>query len=353
MKISIITVCLNSEKTIEQTITSVLQQDYDNVEYIIVDGKSTDGTLDIINKYKAHITKSISEPDEGLYYAMNKGISMATGEIIGIINSDDWYEANIFSKILQIFQEENIGVVYGRTNMIEDNQISYVQMPENLEKLHYQSAFMHASAFVKREIYEKYGCFDTKYQIAADCDLLLRLYTNGVQFKNAGEIIANYRLDGLSAQREEQGFKEFLEIKYKYLSNLPHKRRKDVEEILCFQRQEHLFIQKLKNELSDFSDIKEMAKNYQVAIWGVGDWGKKLCDKLIKMNIVPECFFDNNKNKWGTYYEGVKVEGITYLESFQGIVIVAVRLESEKIVNEILQLGNKDIRCIGWKELIN
>ena len=91
-KVSIITVCLNSEKTLEQAIQSVISQTYKNIEYIIVDGASTDGTLDIISKYENKITKWVSEKDQGLYYAMNKGIDMATGDIVGIINSDDWYE---------------------------------------------------------------------------------------------------------------------------------------------------------------------------------------------------------------------------------------------------------------------
>ena len=101
--VSIITVCFNSERTIEQTIKSVLNQTYKEIEYIIVDGQSTDGTLDIINKYSSQIAKIVSEPDEGLYHAMNKGISMATGDIVGIINSDDWYEPYTVEEVVKCF----------------------------------------------------------------------------------------------------------------------------------------------------------------------------------------------------------------------------------------------------------
>ena len=99
MKISIITVCLNSKRTIEQTIQSVIGQAHDNCEYIVIDGGSTDGTLEILKKYDGSISTIISEPDEGIYDAMNKGIALATGDIIGILNSDDWYEPGIFKLV--------------------------------------------------------------------------------------------------------------------------------------------------------------------------------------------------------------------------------------------------------------
>lgn len=111
MKISIITVCLNSEQTIEQTIKSVIDQNDPDYEYIIIDGDSTDSTLDIIRKYQAYIAILISEPDKGIYDAMNKGIALASGDVIGIINSDDWYEPEILKTVRSCFQKSDAGVV--------------------------------------------------------------------------------------------------------------------------------------------------------------------------------------------------------------------------------------------------
>ncbi len=121
--VSIITVCLNSEKTIEQTIQSVINQTYPNIEYIIIDGKSTDRTLEIIDKYKGKISILVSESDEGIYDAMNKGLKLATGELIGIINSDDWYESDAVETIVNSFlADRNVQVIYGNMDVYDQDK---------------------------------------------------------------------------------------------------------------------------------------------------------------------------------------------------------------------------------------
>ena len=121
MKVSIITVVFNGIRTIEQTIKSVLNQSYKNIEYIIIDGGSTDGTLDIIRKYENYLSYIISEPDHGIYDAMNKGIQKSTGDIVGIINSDDWYEVNTVSQVVERFESFAVDLVYGDINFIGKN----------------------------------------------------------------------------------------------------------------------------------------------------------------------------------------------------------------------------------------
>ena len=122
MKVSIITVCYNSAKTIKRTIKSVAEQDYEEIEYIIIDGGSTDGTLDIIDRYKDKISVLVSEPDEGIYDAMNKGIARATGDIIGFMNSDDWYADGAIVAIAEAFKKTEAEIVYGKT-IISENGI--------------------------------------------------------------------------------------------------------------------------------------------------------------------------------------------------------------------------------------
>lgn len=185
MKISVVTVTYNSELTISDTIASVLSQNYSNIEYIIIDGKSTDNTINIIKQYASNHPnkiKWISEKDSGIYDAMNKGITMATGNIIGILNSDDYFTSNdIISKIVDAFQKNlSVEAIYGDIHFVK---------PENLNKcIRYYSSkifnrplmrlgFMpaHPSFYIKKECFNKYGLYKTDYKIAADFEFLLRV----------------------------------------------------------------------------------------------------------------------------------------------------------------------------------
>ena len=181
MKISIITVVWNNAKTIKDAINSVLNQSYKDIEYIVIDGASTDGTIAILQSYGDKI-KFISEKDNGLYDAMNKGIRMATGDVVGILNSDDFYASD---KILQIVADEflkgNIDSVYANLEYIDANDpkrvIRYWRSKKYQEGL-FRSGWhpAHPTFFVKKEIYEKYGVFDLSFKIAADYELMLRFF---------------------------------------------------------------------------------------------------------------------------------------------------------------------------------
>jgi glycosyltransferase involved in cell wall biosynthesis len=180
MKISIITATYNSEKTIQNSIESVISQKYPNIEYIIVDGVSSDRTLDIIKSYGSKIAKFISEPDQGMYDAMNKGIAMATGDVIGILNSDDFYTNNtIISQVVQSFQKSQADAVFGDLVYVNSNNLNkivryYSSAKFTPSRFAYGWMPAHPTFFVKRSAYEQYGIFQTDYQIAADYELLTR-----------------------------------------------------------------------------------------------------------------------------------------------------------------------------------
>lgn len=205
MKVSIVTVVWNNKDTIKYAIESVLSQTYPNVEYIIIDGASTDGTIDVIKGYGNKINKFISEPDHGIYDAMNKGLKLATGDVIGILNSDDMYINNhIIEKIVKIFELHNVDslfadLVFVRSDNLE-RTIRYYDsskcLPNNFKKALYPA---HPTFFVKREIYEKYGYFKTDYKIAADFDLMARfLYTHNISYYYLQEPIIKMRIGGVS-----------------------------------------------------------------------------------------------------------------------------------------------------------
>lgn len=212
--ISIITVSYNSAKTIQKTINSVLSQDYGNFEYIIIDGKSKDETNTIIKNFAttSHKIKHISEPDQGIYHAMNKGIQLANGEIIGIINSDDWYEINVFTKIVHAYNLNGLAVFYGIERRVK-NENEFIIERGNHNFLH-EKMIPHSTSFVPNEFYKIHGLFDTRYSSAADYDLMLRLKRKGVHFVPIDSVISNFQIGGKSSNLK--GSIESLRIKHKY-----------------------------------------------------------------------------------------------------------------------------------------
>ena len=184
MKISIVTATYNSGKTVRDTCVSVLKQTYDNYELIVVDGGSKDDTLEIIRHYEPIFKgrmKWISEPDRGIYDAMNKGIAMATGDVVGILNSDDFYSSNgILRMVASSMRNKNIDAVYGDVHYVHDNDLGKCVRYYSSRAFHrvwMRFGFMpaHPSFYCRREVYEKYGTFDLSYKVAADFECLLRL----------------------------------------------------------------------------------------------------------------------------------------------------------------------------------
>ena len=180
MKISIITSVYNNQETIAEAMESVLSQTYPDIEYIIIDGGSSDNTVDIIKTYQDRLGAFISEPDNGIYDGLNKGINLATGDVIGFLHSDDLYQDNtVIEKVVQAFINNATDSVYGDltyVNKIDPSKIiRFWQSGKfTLTKLNYGWMPPHPTFFVKCSIYQQYGVFDTSFKIAADYDLMLR-----------------------------------------------------------------------------------------------------------------------------------------------------------------------------------
>ena len=200
MKISIVTPVYNAEKTIERTILSVVNQRLESeVEYIIIDGGSKDKTLEIINRYANKISIIISEKDEGVYDAMNKGILLATGDIIGIINSDDWYNDKALSTVEQTFlQNLDISIVHSPVKNYAEEQYFSTFMPGDLEYLPFKMTVAHPSCFVKKKVYDQVGLFNLDYSMAADYDFILRAYGNRYKFHCVDTALASFSLNGMT-----------------------------------------------------------------------------------------------------------------------------------------------------------
>ncbi|MFH2069169.1 MAG: glycosyltransferase family 2 protein [Candidatus Omnitrophota bacterium] len=197
--VSVVTVCLNSEKYLEQTIESVIGQTYQNIEYIIIDGGSTDGTLDIIKRHRDRVAYWVSEPDQGLYDAMNKGIARAKGKLVGILNSDDYYQPNAVEVIVKEFRKDNeAGVFSGELLFLVAGPKSKIQWRRRLAGLGtFGQEVVHPAMFVKKEIYQKFK-YDLRYKLEADVDFVYKLYFNRVKFHTCPDLIAVFRVGGIS-----------------------------------------------------------------------------------------------------------------------------------------------------------
>jgi glycosyltransferase involved in cell wall biosynthesis len=204
VKISIITVVFNNKETIVDAITSVINQTYGNIEYIIIDGGSTDGTLEEINKYSEKITRIISEVDNGIYDAMNKGIQIATGEVIGILNSDDLYINNsVISEVVHHFKEDNnLSILYANLYYVKRKDTTKI-VRKWFSKKYYNKFFDHGNVpphptlFLRSYVYNKAGYFNCNYKYAADYDFMLRIFKKfnfKILFLN--EVLVLMRLGG-------------------------------------------------------------------------------------------------------------------------------------------------------------
>jgi glycosyltransferase involved in cell wall biosynthesis len=213
--VSIITIVLNGEDHIEQTICSVLEQNYKEIEYIIIDGGSIDSTLSIIDRYKDRISMIISESDNGIYDAINKGILLSTGSLIGILHCGDYYEPGTVTAVVNAFLLTGAGLVYGDLNVIESEwPVKLVRiLHANHNNLKRGMSIFHPASFVCRDCYLSFGLFNTEYKSVADYDFILRLFVGGAKFSYAKMIFANFRKGGLSGSNFLLTLREHFKIR--------------------------------------------------------------------------------------------------------------------------------------------
>lgn len=222
--LSVITIVYNNVKDIERTMLSVLNQTYPNIEYIIIDGASKDGTKDIIYKYKSRLAQFISEPDKGIYDAMNKGMALATGEYILFMNSgDEIYAPETVSEVFAT--EEAADIYYGETEMFNDNWESLGQRrhhaPENFswESFRFGMSVSHQAIYVKKEIAEP---FDLQYKYSSDIDWIIRAAKNASSIVNTHLYVAKYLVGGISKKKHLASLKERFRIFTKYYGLIPN-----------------------------------------------------------------------------------------------------------------------------------
>jgi glycosyltransferase involved in cell wall biosynthesis len=205
LQISLVTAVLNRAGTLEGSLRSVKQQRHTDIEHIVIDGGSTDGTLDVIGAHRSHIAKMISEPDTGLYDALNKGIREASGDVVGFMHADDEFASpNALSRVASAFENPAVGAVYGDLVYVKKNDTSRVVRYWRAGQYHRAQLTQgwmppHPTFYVRRDIYTRFGSFDTRYHIAADYENMLRILWRGrVQAAYIPEVLVRMRMGGVS-----------------------------------------------------------------------------------------------------------------------------------------------------------
>jgi glycosyltransferase involved in cell wall biosynthesis len=202
--ISIITVVFNGSETIESTIQSVLCQSYLDIEFVVVDGKSTDDTLSTLQKYETKIDVLVSEPDQGIYDAMNKGIAKASGDWLLFLNAGDhFYDNSTIEKFVNFLEiNRSYELIFGDVFIINKDGTKYIGYLKNNIPFLIRKMICHQCIFYSKEIFSRIGLFDTKYRLSADFEHLLRVKYGGLRIAKIPEIIVRYKLDGISAERK-------------------------------------------------------------------------------------------------------------------------------------------------------
>ena len=303
MKITVITVCYNSARTIERSIQSVVSQKYHDLEYIIIDGGSTDGTQDIVKKYEHSIAVYISEPDKGIYDAMNKGIENATGDIVAFLNSDDWYiaEAGVFNKVEGYFRHRKADIISGGICACRDGVCTKVPRVElTKENIFFDIVCPHPALFVKRKLYESLGGFDISYKIAADTKWIINAYMKGIDILCVEDYLTYFSEGGISTTKRYSTLEEQYNVVRCYaldnhLTQLEEKIEKYYTTRLKAMEKEKY----METALDERQELVRKLFDYhnRYYIWGAGIRGRQCLEIFEKLEIPIVCFIDSNKSQ--------------------------------------------------------
>ena len=366
-KISIVTVCYNSAKFLEEAINSVVIQDYPNIEYIVVDGGSTDGTVAIIQRNEQYIEKWISEPDGGIYDAMNKGIDMASGDYIAFLNSDDWYNEGVISHIAGDIRQKKAPIFCYEANRVGKNTSVLYRGKRKADDIRFQMIHCHQGVFAERSLFEKYERFNMNYKMAADYEWLLRMYNNGVNIEYMDFVVVNFRLGGVSsiyalasmheaqqvALEAMEVLKEEKRIGGKYYSELTENIEKYYKEGEC-----RIYLKKavsenlFANNREEFLKLKYLLPKRVYSIFGCGILGKECLSLLEQLGYLITCFWDNEKNNWGRNCNGYVVRPPSEIKKGASLIVVSAFHYEGEINKQLEEMGlEKGIDFISYNSL--
>lgn len=351
MKISIIMAVYNAESTIEQALESVIKQSHKDTELIIIDGGSNDGTISVIEQYQDKIAYWSSEPDRGVYDAMNKGIQRASGDIIAFLNSDDWYEESALETVNHCFSDHSVDVVAGKVNYFIKDKLFASGMPLYEGKdIHLEMIYNHQSMFVKKELFDAVGNFNTKYKITADYEWTLKAHNMGYKFMRIDHILTNFRLGGISSVQKYRGV---YECKYIALSNMGDCNKESMSEKIhnSYAGISDTYIWTLYNLVLE-KDIDFVRSLFPIGnryfIWGTGNVGEQCLQLFMWADIEIQGFIDTNKKN--DYFHDYKVYFPDEIKGKERI-CVATCLYEDEISRQLFDLGYKKQEFVLFSEI--
>lgn len=354
-KVSVLTVCKNAEKTIEQTILSVLCQTYPDIEYIIIDGASTDETLNIINRYRSHISVVISEPDTGTSEAFNKGLSKSSGDVIVLLNSDDWFASdNTIETLVKKKVEKKADVVYAGFRRIYPNGDTSVVEPAPVKDIWYGERICIVSAIIDRKVFEEVATFSDEYKIINDWDFIVRTLSKGVTYSPVENTAINFRMGGVSDKAENRikWYKEAVRMFEEYSEYFPDKPRlfsmkkwMQYEINLCEDTGNKKAEEVLKAEFEYYSG--------EIAIWGTGAYGNMLYTYFKGGPIEIKYWLDNDEKKWGSNQFGKSILPVKDIKADRHLpVLVAIKDIDSKLKKQIDDLRKEKIQIITLEDFV-
>lgn len=348
MKITVITVCLNSADTIVKSIKSVIKQKCRELEYIVIDGGSTDGTLDILNQYGDYIDMWISEPDNGIFDAMNKGIELATGDVIAFLNSDDWYEENALQLVESAFMSGDCDCVCCDNYVLNKNgdTVYYSGTNKSLDDLNYRMIYFHSAIFCKKVFFRKKGNFDLKYKIAADYDWFLWAVEQGARLRNISQPVFTFRYGGISSVNEIDCAREARQIA---LCHLPADKEEYEDKI--DDRFYGIAISALGKSVLHARLMEVLDEKRTNILWGAGARGQQCTKWFQDIDIEVTAIIDSDRQRWGEKLYGVDICAPDILEHQSCNLIITPDKYIRDIKDAISRIAYGNINVFELKSL--
>lgn len=358
-KISIITACYNAENTIDQTIQSVLGQTYENIEYIIVDGDSTDGTMEIVEKYRDKIDVVVSESDKGVYDAFNKGVELATGEYINFMNADDYFSTNgIIEEIgLYLHNNSNVMLLHGNVKAIDEITGHWHYRGQSLSLRDFEKGQMcpHQSVFTRRELFNEFEGFNLAYKILADVDFTIKTFKKYEEYIEYVPIeVAHFRLGGLSSslQHEKNMHYENAIIHFNHFGNIPDYVKGSLEnfETSHIYSTYQLWLESILIGRKRLGNLD----NLRIAIFGTKKNATYLYHDLKRQGFEIVCFLDNDERMQNQLLHNIPINSlnISNENGIDAIVISIERYDAAQSIKVQLQQDFKSLKIYTWHELV-